>query len=137
MAKKKNKKKARKTPRTINPSMENCHHLLWQARHWNQGYSKALRNHPYMKKMMPKDTLHKSIHNRIADVPVPSNALCKKAFEEVERQMRLGTISLEDTAEKRIDFLLGLWKFDECPRTVLMLIWQKEIISKFYSKGDS
>lgn len=40
-----------------------------------------------------------------------------------------------DTAEKRLDFLIEVWK-DDCPATVAMLRWQRDIIHKFFERGE-
>lgn len=129
---KKKKKKSRKK-QTFNPSALNTHHILWQARHWNVGYSRALRNNEYMKKLIPRDTLHKEIHCKIADVPVPSGELCKKAYLEIEKRLKEGTIdSKKDSIETRINLLLEVWDYDSCPRTVDALLKQRSIVTQFY-----
>lgn len=46
-----------------------------------------------------------------------------------------GLISQEDTIEKRIDFLIDVWKDDNCEATIAMLKWQKQVIQKFYEGG--
>lgn len=57
------------------------------------------------------------------------------AYEELCRRERLGLIDLvNDTVEQRIDFLIEMWK-DECPATVAILEWQKQVVSKFYKRG--
>lgn len=110
------------------------HHLLFQGRHWQQGYAKALREHIYMTKYIPRDTLHREIHAKIHDIPCPNGRECKKAFEELCRRERRGLIDVErDTIEQRIDFLIEMWKDDNCEATIAVLNWQKQIVSKFYN----
>lgn len=119
-------------------SQKDFHHLLFQKRHWANGYAKALREHAYMGKMIPRDTLHREIHSKVHDVPVPNGRECKKAFEELVRRERLGLINVEhDTIEQRIAFLNEMWKEDHCEATLAVLNWQAEIVRKFYSGGSS
>lgn len=69
------------------------------------------------------------------DVPCPNGRECRIAFEELCRRERLGLIDVEnDTIEQRIDFLIEMWKDDNCEATIAILKWQKQIVSKFYSK---
>lgn len=133
------KKACRKQSPQVKPRrVEDYHHILYQRKHWQQGYAKALREHAYMGKYIPRDTLHREIHGKLHDIPVPRSVDCKIAFEELCRRERLGLIDIEhDTLEKRIDFLISMWKDRHCEATVAMLEWQKEIISKFYSKSSS
>ncbi len=91
-----------------------------------------------MGKMIPRDTLHREIHGKLHDIPVPNMKECKKAFEELCRRERAGQIDIEnDTIEKRIDFLIEMWENDHCEATIAILKWQKEIVSKFYSRESS
>lgn len=130
MAKKKRKKRG-----GYYVSSNDYHHILYQRRHWNQGYAKALREHTYMGRMIPRDTLHREIHSKIHDIPCPNGKECRMAFEELCRRERLGLIDLEnDTVEQRIDFLIEMWK-DLCPATVAILEWQKQVVSKYYRRG--
>lgn len=112
------------------------HHILFQQKHWNSGFAKALRQHPYMGKMIPQRTLHSEIHSKIHDIPTPNGAECKAAYLELLRREQLGLINVEnDSLEVRISFLIEVWE-DICPATVAMLKWQREVVSKFYAKGD-
>lgn len=110
------------------------HHILFQHKHWQQGYAKALREHPYMGKYIPQDTLHRTIHSKIHDIPTPNGRECRKAYEELCRMEREGLISPYDTLEQRIDFLLRVWENDGCEATLAMLKWQKQVVEKFYGK---
>ena len=114
----------------------NCHHILWQARNYNSGWAKRLREHWYFKKMMPEKTLHKQIHAKINDVPNPGGYACKKAFIALENALNEDLVSDTDTAEERIDFLLSVWEYERYPRTVVALWQQRQIISNFYKKGS-
>lgn len=130
------KKRKSRTRKPVSQNRhEDFHHILYQRRHWNQGYAKALREHPYMGKMIPMATLHREIHSKIHDIPCPNGKECRMAYEELCRRERLGLIDpVYDTVEQRIDFLIEMWK-DECPATVAVLEWQKQVVSKFYQRG--
>ena len=128
MSKKKNKRKHR-------PAHKNYdyHHILFQRKHWQQGYAKALRNHPYMGKQIPTAFLHRVIHAKIHDVPTPNGVDCRRAYERLIEWERQGLIDVEyDTLEKRIQFLIDVWE-DTCPATVAILKWQQKIVHKFYN----
>lgn len=113
---------------------KDTHHLLFQGRHWEQGYAKLLREHPYFKVEIPKDTLHREIHSKIHDIPTPNGAECKLAYQLMVEGIASGRLDPEhDTAEKRLEFLISVWK-DKCPATVAMLGWQRDIFAKFYGK---
>lgn len=113
------------------------HHILFQRRHWQQGYAKALREHPYMGKYIPQATLHRTIHSKIHDIPTPNGKECRKAYLELCRREREGLIDIKyDTLEQRIDFLLEVWSNDNCEATLAMLRWQKQVVQKFYRKEE-
>ena len=111
-----------------------CHHLLFQRKHWNNGWAKLLREHWYFKIMIPRDTLHASIHSKIHDIPTPNGSLLKETYNELLRREKLGFISEKDSYPERINFLIELWE-EKCPATVAILFWQKEVISKFYGES--
>ncbi len=68
MSKKKRRKHAaRQVTRQI--CGENRHHCLFQGRHWDKGYAKALREHFTF--MIPV-CVHNDLHNHVLhDIPVP------------------------------------------------------------------
>ena len=84
---------------------------------------------------IPRDTLHRTIHSKEHDIPVPNGRECRLAFDEILKREKEGTIDVDhDSCEKRLDLLINLWR-DKCPATVAMLEWQKEIIAKYYKSG--
>ena len=114
---------------------EDYHHFLFQKRHWQNGYAKALREHPYCGKYIPQFTLHRELHSKIHDVPCPNGKECRRAYFHLLEAEKNGEIDVKfDTAEQRLDFLIREWA-DDCPATVAILKWQKEVIHKFYSKN--
>lgn len=89
-----------------------------------------------MGKYIPRDTLHRSIHASVIDVPVPDGRYCRRAFEELTRLEAEGLIDIEaDTCEARLDFLINLWK-NSCPETVSALKKERAIIHGFYERSD-
>lgn len=117
-------------------SRKDTHHLLYQGRHWKQGYAKLLRESPYFKVLIPRDTLHRAIHGKLHDLPTPHGAECRKAYQLMMVGIASGRLDpAHDTAEKRLDFLIEVWK-DDCPATVAMLGWQRDIIHKFFEGGE-
>ena len=109
------------------------HHLLYQKRHWNKGWAQLLRNHWYMQKMIPMETLHREIHSKIHDIPTPNGKECRIAYEKLEELDAAGMLSDYDPIEKRLDILIDLWK-EGCPATVAILEWQKQVVAKFYER---
>jgi hypothetical protein len=85
-----------------------------------------------MGKYIPRETLHRTIHSKIHDVPTPNGRECKKAFDELCRREQKGLISADDSIEKRIDFLIEIWEEHNCDATIAILKWQKQVIQKFY-----
>lgn len=111
------------------------HHLLYQEKHWKQGWAQRLREHPYMGGYVPQSTLHAAIHSKIHDIPTPNSDVCKRTYIELIRREKAGLIDLKnDSILKRISFLIEMWK-DCCPATTALLEWQRDIIAKFYQKA--
>ena len=108
------------------------HHLLYQRRHWNSGWALRLRNHPYMIKLIPRETLHRIIHENVSNIPQPSGKECKTAYELISCLDKEGKIKESDPLEKRIELLLSCF---ENPETRKALIKQREVISQFYKGG--
>ena len=129
------KKKRNKGKQKVYRAGSDWHHILFQRRHWQQGYAKALREHKYMGKYIPTATLHREIHSKIHDIPVPNGKECRYAYNELCRREREGLIDIEhDSLEQRIDFLLEMWP--ECEATTAMLKWQRQVVEKFYNRRE-
>lgn len=134
MSKKKKWKKRLGRHRQIAFNATDYHHILFQRRHWQQGYAKALREHPYMGKYIPTGTLHREIHSKIHDIPTPNGVDCRRAYNRLIEWERQGIIDVEhDTLEERIQFLIDVWE-ETCPATVAILKWQQEVVRKFYER---
>lgn len=122
----------------MNPGEEgvkrNLHHLIFQARHWNQGYAKMLRDHWYFKIRIPQDTTHRIIHSRLHDIVMPGGSLCKSAYQHLLDAEKAGQIQPTDTPQQRLTWLIREWKNE--PRievTVAELIYQRVLFDEYYS----
>ena len=118
------------------------HHILYQGRHWgNPGsWSARLRNHPYYRRIIPTNSLHREIHSKIHDIPVPSGKICHIVFDQTELALANGTIDdAFDTLERRIDFFIDCLKDfpeEDTIATIVMLREQRKVISRFYAKNQ-
>lgn len=136
MAKKRRRrKKKRSKGHTVckTKSANDRHHILWQKNKWSQGYVYKLRDHPYCKISIPRDTLHRHIHLEMIGIPVPSQDAAKFALDRIECLEERGLISLNDTFEKRLKVLIAFFEGNE-PDTTEALKKQLEIIQG-YSEG--
>ena len=115
-------------------SLCDYHHILYQKKHWQQGWAKILREHPYCGAHIPRNTLHRAIHSKIHDIPTPNSEDCKKAVQTIDKWLAEGYISLDDRLDRKIEIIACCFMI-KCPATTAMLDWQKEIVSKFYRGG--
>lgn len=107
------------------------HHLLWYRKNYSKGWAKRLRDHWYCSVEIPRDTLHKEIHHKIAHIPVPRVISIKSALEQLNLLEKFGGISKDDNIEKRLQVLLALFDCAE-PSTHAALKAQYDIVCKFY-----
>ncbi len=90
-------------------------HLCFQKRHWKGGYLAELRSFYYCVVSIPKDSLHRRIHEFMADVPAPSGANAKDALASLRTLEKYGAISNSDPIEKRLTVLAALFDCVEQP----------------------
>lgn len=124
-----------KKPVKGHPRSQDYHHILFQEKHWKQGYAKILRDHPYCGGYIPQATLHREIHSKIHDVPTPNGKDCKEALIAINSWLAAGYISIDDPMESKIEMITKCFRV-KCPATAAILDWQFEIVSKFYSERD-
>jgi len=124
----------KKNRRPANLSREDYHHILFQGRHWKNGWAKRLREHPYCGGYIPQMTLHREIHSKIHDVPTPNGAECRIAVEALNSWLEAGYISLDDPMERKIEMIAKCFRA-KCPATTSVLDWQREVVLKFYQRG--
>lgn len=115
--------------RTRRTKDTNYHHILYQKQHYDTGYAKRLREHPYMGGYLQR-TLHSYLHSVIHDVSTPSGAVCKYAYQELVRMQEAGEIDIwNDSLSKRIDVLVEILR-DRCPLAIIATLeWQRDIIT--------
>lgn len=130
------KKKKRKGGHSSYPRIgagNNSHHLCWQRRCWNYGDVKALRSHPYCIVEIPACTLHREIHERINQIPPPSQEGARSALWQLRYLERYGGISESDSIEKRLIVLIALFECSEQP-TADAFKKQLEVVREFNKK---
>lgn len=126
------KKKKRKQARRR--SQDDCHHLCYQKRYWcKTPGTLSLRRHHYCKVYIPRDTLHKILHNHILTVPVPKEINALGALEQLRLLERYGAISDEDNIERRLQILSALFDCVE-QDTADAFREQARIAHEFYDK---
>lgn len=110
--------------------MKDCHHLLWYKREYSKGWAKRIRDHWYCRVDIPRDTLHREIHNQVVHIPVPKVLSIKDALYQLELLERFGGISKDDDIEKRLKVLMAL--FDCCePATHRALEKQYQVVCEY------
>lgn len=128
-----NHKRKGRRKRKFGPNKLDYHHFLFQGKHWRQSSAHRLREHPYCGAYIPQQTLHRAIHAKVHDVPVPNARECKLALESINYGLRTGELRINDSPTTKLKVLIMLFA-DTCPATVAILKWQYEIINKFYNK---
>lgn len=111
------------------------HHIFFQKKHWSRGYAKVLREHPYCGSYIPQATLHRGLHSKIHDVPVPNGNICRFVLKRIDEWLDCGFISVDDNLERKISILADCLR-PFCPATTAILDWQREVVAKFYRRGE-
>ena len=114
-------------------STYNQHHLLWMRKMWYSGSLRNLREFYYCKIFLPKDTLHKEIHERIPFIPTPKPAYAKYVLGELKKLDETGAISEDDKIEKRLSVLIFFFDCIE-PKTASAL-WEQLKVVREYNKS--
>lgn len=107
------------------------HHLLFNARRWGTGYLAELRKFHYCVMPIPRNTLHRLIHENVGCIPPPSGRNAKDALNQLRMLERYGAISDDDSLEKRLGLLAALFDCCEQP-TADAIRRQLEVVRKFY-----
>lgn len=130
MAKKKRKKKSR--PKKVQVVNIDLHHLCYQRRHWNKGSAYDIRRLHYCIVPIPRSTLHRSIHEYIGDIPVPSESNAKTVLTQLRLLKHYGAIGDGDSVEKRLRVLIALFGRSGEDPTADALKKQLEVVHEFY-----
>lgn len=125
------RKRVKKVRKSIN---EDTHHILYTKRGWNRGYNKELRNHWYMRVIIPKNTLHKRIHNELKSITPPRGLSSKFALQHLAYLEGYGVLHPEDSLEKRLTVLIALFDGGTEVDTIRDLKAQLAIATKFYHR---
>lgn len=107
-----------------------CHHILYQKKHWKQGWASVLREHPYCRVYIPQNTLHREIHSKVHDIPTPCGKACRVAVEAINSWLESGLISLDDPLERRIEVISWCFRA-KYKATTAMLDFQREVVVEF------
>lgn len=108
MAKKKKRYKKRRAPKVYSRSCD-IHHICYIRRSWNSGYPRKIRDHPYFKISIPRDTLHRMIHSELKEIPVPSELAAKSAYEQILLLENYCALHYGDPIEKRLSILIAIF----------------------------
>ena len=106
------------------------HHLLWIGRRWSCGHLASLRQYWYCKVSIPRDSLHRFIHENIASIPAPRPQSAKDALDQLRNLERYGAIHSLDPVDRRLEVLIALFDCVE-PRTAEALSQQLEIVREY------
>ena len=120
-------KKIRKSER------EDIHHLLYIRKGWSKGYNRELRNHWYMRVIIPKVTLHKQIHTQLEWITPPRGSSSRFALEHLAYLEKYGAIHSEDSIVQRLKVIIALFDGGADVETINDLKKQLEIATEFYN----
>lgn len=89
-------------------SLYDTHHLLWRRHDWEveSGASRALREFWYCRILIPRDSLHRIIHEEVFRIPVPNEYLCEDCLEQLKRLEAVNAIHDSDSIIKRLEILI-------------------------------
>jgi len=114
LAKKKRRKKARKE-KALLTNTQDCHHLFYYRKDYKTKILRELREFYYCKLYVPKDTLHKTLHAMVKNVPVPKEVNAREVLRHLRLLESQGAISSQDGFEKRVDIIAALLDCVEQP----------------------
>ena len=116
MSKQKKRYSKRRKPRMpiVSDSAMDRHHIMFQRRHYT-GIQSEFRNYPYCVVSIPKNTLHRQIHEYLGDIPAPRPVNAREALWQLKVLYRYGGISDDDDIETRIKVLISLFECVEQP----------------------
>ena len=121
----------RRKKRVINQC--DIHHVLFIGRKWGYGELLSLRQFWYCKISIPRETLHRYIHENLANVPIPKLENAREALRQLRFLEKNGAIHETDDIERRLEILIALFDCVE-PRTTEGLKKQLEIVREFYEQ---
>lgn len=114
----------------------NRHHLLWPRVEWSTGSVKELRQFWYLVVEIPKDSLHRVIHDELSGIPPIDGSNAKKILKILKILSTEGIIHHDDPIEKRLAILISLSNYLS-PETVKALKEQLSIVRNFRNAEPS
>lgn len=130
---------AKKRQRNPPPNERDYHHIFYQRRHYDRYWAKRLREHHYAGALVPRETLHRQIHDKIHDVPTPNEDVCEWLWHELTALADDGIIDVKhDHLEQRLTTIIELlreYDAEQLDATIAILRWQWQIVHKFYTNG--
>lgn len=129
MAKKKIKK--RRNKKTKSPF--DRHHIFYIRREWSKGKLERLRMHPYCIIPLHRDTIHRYLHVHLGCIPTPPQRVVDNIVAQLESLEQSGTISQNDSLEKRLIVLTSLFECVAQP-TADALKEQLRVVREFNKK---
>ena len=106
------------------------HHLCFIGRRWNNGWLGSFRKYWYCIIKIPRNSLHRYIHENLATIPAPRPENAKAALEQLWELNRYGAIHESDDIERRLELMIALFDCAE-PKTTEGFRKQLEIIREF------
>ena len=135
MSKKKWRKQKKAKQKKYPTEGQKCdrHHICYQKRSWKGGFKSKLRDHWYCQVFIPKNTLHKMIHQNVPYVPVPRDSNAREALRQLQNLESYCAIGPNDPLEKRLRILISLFDYIEQP-TADGFRAQLDVVHDFYYK---
>lgn len=97
----------KKRARLRKPRTElDVHHILFTRRAWSYGAAKVLRDYWYCQVAIPREGLHRWIHEEVCRIPVPTLSLCAECVRQLRMLEKAGVIHKTDPIEKRLRILI-------------------------------
>ena len=66
-------------------------------------------------------------------MPTPNGSDCRYAITKLNEMLEQGIIDINDRLDKKAQILSSIFS-EKCPATSAILLWQSEIISKYYGR---
>lgn len=111
-------------------STNDRHHIFYQRRHYAGEQAKRLRCHWYARIDIPRDTMHRRIHEFVGDVPAPHPRSIRLALEKLAVMEQQGAIRRTDSFCKRLSVFIDLFSNTE-PATAEALRRQLNIACEY------
>lgn len=119
--------------RAVDLHTTDWHHCLFMRRNWEKGWAKRLREHRYCGSQIPKNTLHRQIHEAVRNVPTPDDWYCAQIYEAIESWIEGGFIHIDDPIDKKLEMLIKCFQV-KYPATAEALRKELEVVHQFQDR---